>query len=544
MSLKDDKKQAILSLEDVKDDTEHIEVAPTSTSYDAEQGQPSKKTVNNQLDDAARLLEEAGGHVDYTAEDNKRLDKSSVGYAAVFNLQEETNLKGIEYPWLTSVVYCAQLVCQPLSSYALIVLPVEYWVVFNMTSWSIVTMCTGAAKNFIGLVLARMFLGVFEATIMPSFILITQMWWVRREQSYRTIAYLVANSVAAILGPLLAYAIGKAVEGSSTVKPYQGIFLFMGGISLALVPLIWFMLPNSPTTAKFLRKGNDRLIAIDRLRDNNTGTKASKFKWNQFRETYKDPKTYMWAAMWFCCAVPSGGISAFGGLITKGFGFDAFTTILLQMPLGAIGISGTLISIYNTNKFKRRWPVLACVCLFPIAGGCALTQLPPGHTGGLMASYYVAYLFSAIQPLLVSWSNLNCAGTTKRVLTTATMFGALTIGNIVGPQVYLAREAPLYHSGLYVDIGCWCTLLLLVIAMSFHLRQLNRLQEARRVSLGLPANLKDVSIMNTEEAERYREELTEMMRMRRLEGAEGELNDHAFDDMTDLSENPSFMYVL
>lgn len=54
-------------------------------------------------------------------------------------------------------------------------------------------MATAAGKNFTGLLLARMFLGVFEATILPSFILITQMWWVRREQSYRTIAYQVSS---------------------------------------------------------------------------------------------------------------------------------------------------------------------------------------------------------------------------------------------------------------------------------------------------------------------------------------------------------------
>lgn len=57
------------------------------------------------------------------------------------------------------------------------------------------------------------------------------------------------------------------------------------------------MLPNSPTTAKFLKNGDDRLIALERLRENNTGTKSSKWKWNQVRETYTDVKTYGWAAM-------------------------------------------------------------------------------------------------------------------------------------------------------------------------------------------------------------------------------------------------------
>ncbi len=145
------------------------------------------------------------------------------------------------------------------------------------------------------------------------------MWWIRREQSYRTIAYQIANSCSAIVGPLLSYAIGKAISNQTNpaIAPYQGIFLFIGSFGLAFVPLVWYLMPNSPTTAKFLKNGDDRLIAIDRLRENNTGTKTSKFKWSQVKETYMDPKTYMWAGMWFCAACPSGGIGAFGGLIVS-----------------------------------------------------------------------------------------------------------------------------------------------------------------------------------------------------------------------------------
>jgi MFS family permease len=104
----------------------------------------------------------------------QQLDKSSVSYAAVFDLQKETNLVGSQYSWLTSVVYIAQLVFQPLSSYALIAFPVKYWVMFNMISWSIVTAATAAATNFTGLVICRILLGAFEATILPSFVLISK----------------------------------------------------------------------------------------------------------------------------------------------------------------------------------------------------------------------------------------------------------------------------------------------------------------------------------------------------------------------------------
>ena len=111
------------------------------------------------------------------------------------------------------------------------------------------------------------------------------------------------------------------------------------------------------------------------------------------------------------------------------------------------------------------------------------------------------------------------------------MFGALTIGNIIGPQVYLAREKPLYLTGLYVDIGCWCVELILVISMGFYLRRLNKKQEARRVALGLPAGIKDMSIMSTREADAYKIELAEMMTTAGVDMSH--FNESSFDDMTD-----------
>jgi hypothetical protein len=102
--------------------------------------------ANADLDDAARILDEAGGQHDFDVHDRKRVvrkidfwvcfpmclvyflvqcDKASLSYAAVFDLQTSNHLVGSQYSWLTSCVYLAQLVCQPMSSYALIVFPGE-----------------------------------------------------------------------------------------------------------------------------------------------------------------------------------------------------------------------------------------------------------------------------------------------------------------------------------------------------------------------------------------------------------------------------------
>lgn len=48
---------------------EHIEASPQLDTEHA----TSKYRANTQLDDAARLLQEAGGHVEYSPEESKRI---------------------------------------------------------------------------------------------------------------------------------------------------------------------------------------------------------------------------------------------------------------------------------------------------------------------------------------------------------------------------------------------------------------------------------------------------------------------------------------
>lgn len=52
--------------------------------------------------------------------DIAQLDKSSLSFASVFGLSRDAHLHGTEYSWLSSIVYFAQLVFQPLSVYALV----------------------------------------------------------------------------------------------------------------------------------------------------------------------------------------------------------------------------------------------------------------------------------------------------------------------------------------------------------------------------------------------------------------------------------------
>ncbi|KAL0058349.1 hypothetical protein AAF712_014983 [Marasmius tenuissimus] len=460
----------------------------------------------------------------------QQLDKSSLPYTSVFNIIEKTGLQGTRYGWLTSIVYLAQLVWQPISSYLLVRLPISKYLFVNVFMWGTVVACTAAAHEFKGLMVTRFFLGLFEASVAPAFITITQMWWRRREQTVRLAMWMAMNGVTAMVGSLLSWGLGH-IKGS--LQPHQTIFLFIGLLTVFCSPIVVLVLPDSPTKARFLTL-DEKIIALERLRANNQGTENKVWKWDHVWEFLLDGKTYLWFLLLFLCCVPSGGISAFGPLIIQGVGFNDFQTILLNIPYGFIQVVVTLLSALISTKVKLKWPVILILTIPPIAGVVAFMQLGgvrggSAQRGALLACYYVLALFTAIQPMLYSWAAQNTAGHTKKLCTTGLVFVAQCTGNIVGPLLYSTEDKPYYHRGLLANLICWIALAVMTGITAVYLKYLNKKHEATRLRVGKTVKVVDRSLESYKASDKRRR---------------GEAkNEQAFDDLTDL-ENEDFIYVL
>ncbi|GJE93056.1 MFS general substrate transporter [Phanerochaete sordida] len=469
----------------------------------------------------------------------QQLDKSSLSYASVFGIVNDAHLVGQQYSWLGSIVYVAQMIWQPVSSYLLVKMPVAKWLFFNVLMWGVVVSCTAAANDFSKLLATRFFLGIFEATVAPCFITITQMWWRRREQTLRLAIWFAANGATGMVGSLISWGIGH-INGK--LFPYQSIFLFIGLLTVVLSPLVWLILPDSPVKARFLSH-EEKVIAVERLRANNMGTETKVWKWDQVWDLALDIKTYLWFALLFLCALPSGGISNFGPLIIKGFGFNQFETLLFNIPFSALQVILTILAAIASTKMKLKWPVAFFLCLPPIAGSSALLVLGRGPElrNKLLGCYYVLSFFSTIQPMLYTWSSQNTAGHTKKLCTTGVVFVAQCVGNIVGPLLYTTEEAPYYRRGLIADLVCWIALSIMILFTAAYLAFLNKQHAALRKRMGKAAEIIDTSLETTERSAQLQKANEEK------ELAEGSdpavLNNRAFDDLTD-RQNEDFIYVL
>jgi hypothetical protein len=74
---------------------------------------------------------------------------------------------------------------------------------------------------------------------------------------------------------------------------------------------MFVLLPDSPVTARFLSK-EERKLAVERLRADQTGIENKTLKPYQVLEAFKDYKTYFFFALATVANIPNGGISNFG----------------------------------------------------------------------------------------------------------------------------------------------------------------------------------------------------------------------------------------
>lgn len=167
--------------------------------------------------------------------------------------------------------------------------------------------------------------------------------------------------------------------------------------------LVFVFLPPSPMHAKFLTL-EERVLAIHRIRSNNTGILNRELKWRQVVEAinpFQDPQGLLLFLVIFCNEVLksvfvvlglklywclySGGFGAFGTLTIKSFGFTSLQSTLIYIPQGFINMVCILFAGWLAQKLPNARIYVAIGMLVPTFIGLLLQiVLPRSDVAGLL----------------------------------------------------------------------------------------------------------------------------------------------------------------
>ncbi|CAN9200143.1 unnamed protein product [Alternaria alternata] len=277
------------------------------------------------------------------------LDKLSLNYANAYTLTPDLGLEGDRYGWVAAIFNFGYLFWALPANYLIQRLPVSKYTGSMILLWSILLCCHVAAKNYAGMLALRFLLGMFEASISPAIMNIVSMFYRRDEQPVRMCVFLAFNGMATMVGALLGYGLGHA--HSSHIKTWQLIFLVIGLLNFVWAWVFLWVMPDSPSTAKFLSH-KQRIVAIDRIASNMIGVKTKQFQKSQAVEAVLDFKVLCISLIGLCCGVINGGVSNFSSSLIRGFGFSGIYATLLQLPTVIAGVLALWMGWENKRRDK------------------------------------------------------------------------------------------------------------------------------------------------------------------------------------------------
>ncbi|ODQ58066.1 hypothetical protein WICANDRAFT_34624 [Wickerhamomyces anomalus NRRL Y-366-8] len=433
------------------------------------------------------------------------MDKTSNSYAAIMGLKTDLHMRGDMYSWTGTCFYLGYLVFEFPANYLLQRFPLAKTTSIFIFIWGAL-LCLHAVPNYAGFIALRTLLGVFESSISPAMVIITGQWYKKSEHFTRTTIWFCCNGFGIILGGLIAY--GCAIhEPSYSVAGWKVLFIVTGLLTILISILFWFHIPDTPSKAWFLTD-EEKLMVVERIRDNKQGFGNKHFKRYQFKESLLDPMTWLFFVLAIVSQIPNGAITNFGTiLLADDFHYSETESLLMNCISGAVEIIGCL-GIASSTIFIPHRLIISFIAIAITFMACSMLAFANSNKSARLAGYYL----QSVSPIgiicVLSCLQSNTAGHTKKVTTTAMYFIGYCVGNLVGPQTF---TVPPYTSGKLALVVCEALTLFMIAVIYVAYWIKNKIKEKKAKDIDLT---KFNAIHNTE-----------------------------FADLTD-HENPTFRYCL
>ncbi|RAO73874.1 uncharacterized protein BHQ10_009886 [Talaromyces amestolkiae] len=370
------------------------------------------------------------------------IDKVIINYAAVMGLSVELKLVGNDFTNASTSFFIAYLIAEVPNTFLLQKVPAGKWLGFNVIIWGVAVAATSGAKGFTTLVVARVFLGLFEATIGPSLMIISSQYYTKKEQAPRFSFWYLGLGVAQIIGGLISYGFQHVHHAS--ISGWRIMFIVLGIVTSIVGAVVFFYIPDTPMKASFLTEV-EKVALLKHISENKTGVWNKKFNYKQIFEAVFDVQVWLLTLMVVLQSVSSGVVTTYSSTLIRNMGFSSPHAALLNMPSGVVSIVSTLAVGIGIRKAENRWAWVFGCSIPGIIGGGLMSFLPSSNKAGCLIGIYLVNAIVAPLPVIYHWTAANCAGYTKRAFCSALVAGSFSIGNIIGPQTFQARDAPQYH---------------------------------------------------------------------------------------------------
>lgn len=169
--------------------------------------------------------------------------------------------------------------------------PAAKWLGINVVLWGIATASGSAASSYRTLLVSRVFLGIFEATIGPSLLLISSQWYTKSEQAPRFSFWYCGLGFGQIIGGAISYGFQHVSLGTG-LAGWRIMFITLGCLTVAIGLATLLLIPDTPMQAKWLTDA-EKVALLKHVSVNRTGIQSRTFQPRQILDALTDPQLYL-----------------------------------------------------------------------------------------------------------------------------------------------------------------------------------------------------------------------------------------------------------
>jgi MFS family permease len=239
--------------------------------------------------------------------------------------------------------------------------PAAKWLGLNVILWGVATACGAAAHSYRTLLASRIFLGIFEATIAPSLLLISSQWYTKQESAPRFSFWYLGLGIGQIVGGAVSYGFQHVVDAD--LSGWRIMFITLGCLTVVIGIATILFLPDTPMKASWL-SDDEKVALLKHVSVNQTGIDNKKFRFKEIIEALMDPQLYMLLLAVVLLSVSSGVVTTYSATLIRNLGYTPKKAALMNMPSGAVSIFFTLLVGFGIRNAPHRWAWII-VCIIP-----------------------------------------------------------------------------------------------------------------------------------------------------------------------------------
>lgn len=138
--------------------------------------------------------------------------------------------------------------------------------------WGVVAAASAGARDYRGILVTRILLGAFEATVSPSLMLLSSQYYTRSKQAPRFTLWYSGLGVAQILGGIISFAFQHIQHAA--LDSWRIMFLVLGLVTCLVGVSTFLFIPDTPIKASWLSE-SEKTALLNHVSENQTGVWSS-----------------------------------------------------------------------------------------------------------------------------------------------------------------------------------------------------------------------------------------------------------------------------